>query len=321
MPTINTTNYIELDCSSAGNYQGTNETSYKFTISANQGTINILGNDDGQATNLYVLFCPTHPVTVVIKNFRLSTDIISVTHLSSAGFPYFSIKDIPYSSKGGPLTLLFCNNKLQVQLSTHSVFNLQERNFLFPPATTTKQHASKRDSQVQLGIAIAIAGLFCFILYVSRTDKKSEDSFSYFHDKQQKDEDNSSSNSSLSDLLWEWQDFPGEDFSDFESDSLLSNSFTLSTMDATARDDDEEGSESFGSMFLALLNNFSDQEEDLDDDSLDTLDFDLSDEEISPTVDEEWFGDDSIGNLEFDLSDEEISLDIFNLEDTEELGN
>jgi hypothetical protein len=324
MPTINTTNYIELDCSGPGDYQGMNETSYKFTISANQGTVNILGNDDGEATNLYVLFCPIHQVTVVIKNFRLSTDIISVTHLSAAGFPYFSVKDIPYSSKSGPLTLLFCeNNKLQVQLSTHSVFNLQESNFLFPQATTTKQNTNKKESQVQIGIAIAIVGLFCFILYISRTNKNPEDSPSYFHDKQPKDEDNSmSSNSSLSGLLREWQDFPSEDFSDFESDSLLSTSFTLSTMDASARYDEEEGSESLGSIFLALLNYFSDQEEELlDDDSLDSLDFDLSEEEISAMIDDEWFGGDSIDSLEFDLLDEEISLDIFDMEATEESVN
>jgi hypothetical protein len=122
MPTINATDYTEIVCSDPGEYYGTNATNYKFIIRANQGTINILGNEDGEAKNLYVLYCPSRPVNLVIRNFRLTTDVISVAHLSETGFSYFSIKEIPYSFKGGSLTLLFCENyNLQLLLTTHLI--------------------------------------------------------------------------------------------------------------------------------------------------------------------------------------------------------
>jgi hypothetical protein len=89
MPTINTTIFTEVDCSeSEKEYQGENGTNYKFLVTLNNGTVKITGNSEGDAKNLYVLFCPSERVNVVIQNFRISTDRISVAHLLEGGYSY-----------------------------------------------------------------------------------------------------------------------------------------------------------------------------------------------------------------------------------------
>jgi hypothetical protein len=176
MPTINATNYIDVDCSKAGKtYEGKNDTHYKFMITVTSGTVQLIGNEDGGAKNLFVLqSCPSkdHRVNVVIKNFRLSTDILSVAHLSSG--LYSSMKDLTYSEKvGQPLTFLFCppGNKLQVILSSHTSFDLTESNFLFLPSDSKtdnnqmrKKNANSRNFKfVQIAIA---GGVFLFLLAI-----------------------------------------------------------------------------------------------------------------------------------------------------------
>jgi hypothetical protein len=180
MPTINATNYIDLDCSKAGRtYEGKNDTHYKFMITVSSGTVQLIGNEDGGAKNLFVLqSCPSedHRVNVVIKNFRLSTDILSVAHLSSG--LYSSMKDLTYSEKvGQPLTFLFCppGNKLQVILSSHPSFDLTESNFLFSSISAAdRDRAEHRKSSetlmfVQIGVVcgvivflVAICGVFAY---------------------------------------------------------------------------------------------------------------------------------------------------------------
>jgi hypothetical protein len=176
MPTINATNYIDVDCSKAGKtYEGKNDTHYKFMITVTSGTVQLIGNEDGGAKNLFVLqSCPSkdHRVNVVIKNFRLSTDILSVAHLSSG--LYSSMKDLTYSLKAGqPLTFLFCppENKLQVIMSSHPSFDLTESNFLFIPADSKTDNNQMRKKNVNSRnfkfVQIAIAGgVFLFLLAI-----------------------------------------------------------------------------------------------------------------------------------------------------------
>jgi hypothetical protein len=190
MPTINlnATNYIDVDCSKAGKtYEGKNETHYKFMITlVSGGTIQLIGNEDGGAKNLFALqFCPEKPVNVVIKNFRLSTDIISVAHLvgeRGGGSAYPSINEIPFSLQSGqPLTLLFCSeNKLQVVLLSHYEFDLSERNFLFS-STDGNEDGSNRNAKnrnsdvlwlVQIGVVSVVILLLLSICVVLSYQKK-----------------------------------------------------------------------------------------------------------------------------------------------------
>jgi hypothetical protein len=74
-------------------------------------------------------------VDIAIQNFRISTDIISLVHLvdgKTGKFLYASMEDLSFARTKGPLTLLLCeSNKLQVILSSHSSFALQDKNFVF----------------------------------------------------------------------------------------------------------------------------------------------------------------------------------------------
>jgi hypothetical protein len=297
-PSVNITtdyykNYLEIDCSKSGEYTGMNETNYKFIIRATSGMISISGNDDEAAKNLFVLYCPPSQdsVNVMIKNFRLSTDIISVAHLSEAGYLYHSVSEIPFSLKTGSLKFFFCaGNKLQVDLSSHTSFDLSESNFLFLLLSNGKQQNSSEDSvtaRIQIGIAFGILLLFIVIIYSTKgtdSSSSSKKEISRFQDINSEDGENnsiSSAASSLSDLLRDWQQAPSsfQDFSDDEMDSLRSNSFFLSSIDA------EERSESLESAIAALLlNRNSDYEENeiIEDavDSNDSLGFDLSDEDL-----------------------------------------
>jgi hypothetical protein len=169
MPTINTTIFAEIDClSSDKEYHGGNGTHNLFRITAKLGTVNLIGSNEGGAKNIYVLYCPSEPVNVVIHNFRLSTDIISVAHLSKDGVSYSSLDKISYASKTGPLTLLFCSeNKLQVILTSRSSFDLTEPNFLFTQTNgiATDKYKNKNTilARVQIGV---VAGVFIFLVLV-----------------------------------------------------------------------------------------------------------------------------------------------------------
>jgi hypothetical protein len=306
MPTINiTTDYTEMDCSKGGDYSGMNETNFKFSITASSGFVTITGNDYGGAKNLYVLYCPSDPVNVVIKNFRLTTDILSVAHLVEAGYAYRSLDDIPYSLKSGSLTLFFCaENKLQLDLASHKSFDLSETNFLFLSKTSTKQTKSGKVStlaQAQIGVAFGVLAVFCFIIFVitstqnTGSDQKPSN-FPKLHVPlpiEEDSHDSSSTNTSLSGLLrGGWQQSPStseeNESNDDENDSNLSNSLTISNFGLSKHNDEEERSESLPSVFLNWnLNSDSDEEgieeEDGDDDdsSNGSSAFDLSDEEIS----------------------------------------
>jgi hypothetical protein len=177
MPTINTTVFTEIDCTTPreddeeycrGNKNGTHSL---FRITADTGILKIIGNEEEGAKNVYVLYCPKERVDVIIENFRLSTDIISVIHLSQEGYSYSSLDKISYSLKNGqPLTLLFCsNNKLQLILSSHTEFGLQKENFIFTQEDNQEHFRGKSTSRntilakVQIGI---VFGVFFFLLCV-----------------------------------------------------------------------------------------------------------------------------------------------------------
>jgi hypothetical protein len=87
-PTIAAIDYIEIVCDEPGDYYGMNESNYKFSVVASNGTVNIFGSEYGGAKNLYVLYCPSGQVNVVIEKFRISTDMISLAHLVDDGYLY-----------------------------------------------------------------------------------------------------------------------------------------------------------------------------------------------------------------------------------------
>jgi preprotein translocase subunit SecG len=184
MPTINTTVFTEILCSDENEYQGQNGTHYLFRITANTGTVKLNGNLEGEAKNIYVLYCPRERVNVVIQNFRLSTDIISVAHLIKTGYTYSSLNDISYS-KSDPLTILFCSdNKLQVLLPSHTEFDLQEDNFLFTQKTgyDAKKHTKNKTNttlaRVQTGVVLAVLffllSLFLALAYQNKQEEEKK---------------------------------------------------------------------------------------------------------------------------------------------------
>jgi hypothetical protein len=191
MPTINNTferDYKELDCSKAGNYHGnrTSETNYKFSITATSGVVNVHGTSDGGTKNLFVLYCPpgdddNNRLNVVIDNFRVSTDIISVAHVSPPRHPFHSLGDLSYYFSKGPLTFVFCSeNRLQVILSSHTSFDLTESNFLFTPVEKNRndgKNNKNRSGTVQIGIvagAIFLAGVALYAVFYKKEESKEE---------------------------------------------------------------------------------------------------------------------------------------------------
>jgi hypothetical protein len=193
MPTINNTierDYKELDCSKAGNYHGnrTSETNYKFSITATSGVVNVHGTSDGGTKNLFVLYCPpgddnnnNNRLNVVIDNFRVSTDIISVAHVSPPRHSFHSLSDLSYYFSKGPLTFVFCSeNRLQVILSSHTSFDLTESNFLFTPVEKNRKDGKNnknRSGTVQIGIVAGAIFLVLVALYAvsyKNTQNKNE---------------------------------------------------------------------------------------------------------------------------------------------------
>jgi hypothetical protein len=180
LPTINTTAIEAINCNKAGEYQGRNETNYQFSISANVGTVSITGNAQAGIENVYLLqTCPSDRVDVEIKNFRISTDRINVAYLIESGYVYPSLSEISFSVKSGqPLTLLFCEeNKLQMILSSHSTFELTDRNFLFAPwLSEMNGQQSTKDSvltQIQIGIAFGMITLFVLCVWITKVAQQS----------------------------------------------------------------------------------------------------------------------------------------------------
>jgi hypothetical protein len=180
MPTINTTIYTEISCSEEGSYQGKNRTHNLFRITANAGLLKFTGSNEGEAKNIYVLYWPKDPVNVVIENFRLSTDMISVFHLTGPGYSYSSLNEIPYSSKSGPLTLFLCSeNKLQVVLSSLTSFELQDHNFLFKidDRGDANKHTVKNSilARVQIGVVFGVLFFLILVFFALSYQNKQEE--------------------------------------------------------------------------------------------------------------------------------------------------
>jgi hypothetical protein len=170
--------YTEVDCNKAGYYEGRNSTNYSFTITAQSGTVKITGIEAEAGVNIYILTCPVDQVDVAITNFRLSTDIISVTHL--AGYSYSSMNEISYSLKKGPLTLLFCyENKLQVILSSHTSFALSDKNFLVTHIKSNNAKNMSTNSKVfarfQIGVVVTVIVLLILIFWALSYQNKLEE--------------------------------------------------------------------------------------------------------------------------------------------------
>jgi hypothetical protein len=268
--TSNATDFAEIECLEASNYfGGHNQTNTKFSISANSGTVSITGNDVTGATNLYLLqSCPSELVIVVIKNFRLSTDVISVAHLSNtdSGLTYWSLNQISYSLKSGkPLTLLFCSkNKLQVILSSHSSFSLTESNFLFSDLNKNQKendHISLL-GLIQIGIAAAvIVVVFCFVSISKNPDPMKEIAPGELECIEDRSIMYSSSNSSsFTGLLQAWEVESEENSesinslfltNDSNNSSDQSNSFLLNLLDGNGnpQEREDEDDESLSSLF------------------------------------------------------------------------
>jgi hypothetical protein len=123
-------------------------------------------------------------VDVAITNFRLSTDSISVAHLADAGYSYQYLSEVSYSLKKGPLTLLFCQeNKLQVILSSHTTFDLQDSNFVFARVVagdSEKEIAQQRsvlffvDIGVVVFVFLILLVIFLTMTYLNWVEEKKE---------------------------------------------------------------------------------------------------------------------------------------------------
>jgi hypothetical protein len=172
MPTMNATRvFTEIDCSSSssqekeycrGNKNGTHSL---FRITASAGIVKIIGNEEEGAKNVYVLYCPKEKADVIIENFRITTDIISVIHLSEDGYSYSSLETIPYSlASGQPLTLLLCSeNRLQVILSSHTQVDLREENFLFVPEDSQKRNDNSVHRRITFRNIMIVCGFLFFL--------------------------------------------------------------------------------------------------------------------------------------------------------------
>jgi hypothetical protein len=273
MTVNNITTHLVVDCTKAGEYHGKNESNYKFSISANSGTVTITGNAKAGVENVYDLqTCPIEPVDVVLKNFRLSTDVISVMKLlNSDGYVYPSMNEISYSAKAGqPLTLLFCaEHKLQVILSTHDSFDLTGKNFLFAHLRqTSKQLKYTKDTiikQIQIGIALAVLAVLFLCLWVAKVTRELPKISSYSDENESESEDVT--------------DLEKEDNNDCVSSSLSHSPFSLisehrdeSASSSSKSEDDEESGDSLNSSvpaesvksgFTALMSKWNDNDHDI----------------------------------------------------------
>jgi hypothetical protein len=169
---VNSTDFTEVICKLPGVYSGQNKTNFRFVVNANSGTVTVTGAEYNGARNVYILSsCPSERVDLVITNFRLSTDVISVAHLQNFGYSYDYPNEISYFAKDGknqPLTLLFCpESKLQLILLSHTSFDLKESNFFFVRSDNSgskKENASVL-AQAEIGIAFAVIGILYLIFY------------------------------------------------------------------------------------------------------------------------------------------------------------
>jgi Golgi nucleoside diphosphatase len=106
-------------------------------------------------------------VKVSITNFRLSTDLISVGHLSDGDAAYLSLNDISYSNTD-PLTIIFCSeNKLQLILFSHNSLTLSEPNFLFKPIEEEYHKAVDKDTVLARRFMSELSLVFCFFYLLS----------------------------------------------------------------------------------------------------------------------------------------------------------
>jgi hypothetical protein len=323
MPTTNSTEFTEIDCNSERHYEGKNATNYKFLITLTSGSMSITGSEAGGARNLYVLSsCPSDRVNVVITNFRLSTDLISVVHLSEgqSAYSYPTMNEISYSLKGGPLTLFFCSvNKLQVILSSHTQFDLTESNFLFASSENGNRNAIQDSvlASAQIGIALGVLVFLFLCIVVTKNDPQEEwkekqlsPSHSSGNNKVFKSDSASSSSSSsaLSAVLREWQhSFKGSNNSS-ESKCINSSFFSMTSSSSgengkKKKRSESVGSESFSHLFYARKDEEEDRDDDDDDEEEEAYDILSSDIEDADSVSSESLDEEQMD----DLSEEETN--------------
>jgi hypothetical protein len=158
--TINTTTFTTTDCSSFGRYEGNNETNNRFIVTTLNGTVELKGNEEGNAINIYSLHCSGNILDVVIMNFRSSTDRLDLSELS-AFYTYHSFSDITYSFHRDSLIMFFCYDSLHVKLTNHQEFDLQEGNFIFDKSNHRKDEKPDYTTEIQTGVFV---GLIFFII-------------------------------------------------------------------------------------------------------------------------------------------------------------
>jgi hypothetical protein len=224
-PTIDESIIAHITCSEAGSCQGEETGNNQFLISATSGTIRITGNSNvngfGKTRNIYIIAPPSAPTEnlfIVIRHFNISLDIIDLSHLSEIGFEYMTIEEISFSNIN-PLSLLFCNNKIEVILPTQKSFDLQATNFVFTVPGSVKANQQEEfdrksvsDSPLQLVglIVLAVSLLFCVLRVCAEQDQEPEKEDKKKNNKETDDPDND--NNSSNDVERPFPS-PGESFS------------------------------------------------------------------------------------------------------------
>lgn len=164
--------FTEVRIESPNEYIGNPNTNNLFMISSD-GLVRISGNGKQFARNVYLLTCPVSSLTVIITNFRLSEDIIDVSHLK--GFHYFSVQDISFLMLNHEMTMAFCDEKLKVILSKVDPSRLEETNFIF---THPEEGSSMQLNKTGLAYGFLLGAILLTIFLIFCYDRDDDiDSF------------------------------------------------------------------------------------------------------------------------------------------------
>eukprot|EP01040_Poterioochromonas_malhamensis_P007312 gene7312-7888_t len=161
------TPYATVTISSTGKYEGDEGKKQLFVISSPIGsTVTIEGK---RGIKIYRVYPPTTSVTlvhslsfsstvtkVVIGDFDVDTDILDLSQIPSMQ----SLADLTYST--GPLTIRLMDDKVHVILSSHTSFDLVEKNFVFAAGEygqSSDYNFTLVDSAITVPLAVLIGCL------------------------------------------------------------------------------------------------------------------------------------------------------------------
>jgi hypothetical protein len=174
-PTINSSAYTTIYCPMYGRYTGSAITNNRFIITANNGTVELTGNEYGEAINIYALRCSGSILDVNVKNFRASTDLFDLSELSEF-YSYHSLQDLTYSIYKDSLMIFFCYDSLRVKLSFHDKLDLQQSNFLFlKPEKKKEPNAFTGDVQVGVFIGFVVFLVVGYVIFDMFFARKHDD--------------------------------------------------------------------------------------------------------------------------------------------------